>query len=151
MSDEKRIRNINFWHFILFAFIVVWVGGAYLYLDNKTEIISNHPSLIVIGEPSSINLTNFFQFNSSNPPSHLLNSLVKQPFITKPEYHPGDIVVVKFFYVEAIVIEKSSPARDDYEIMYKDHNHVLQKISLPKEMLMYPSEGVLNPVSLLVD
>ena len=71
----------------------------------------------------------------------------------KDEYRFGDVVVIKYFYVEAVVMDRDRvlPLGDSYTILYKDRNHVLQKITLPKTMLMAPVEGVLSPASLLVD
>lgn len=150
-SDEKKIRSINFWHFVLVLFIVLWMGGAYIYLDKKTEIANRLPLVLIGDAASGVNMTNFFQVNPTNSSLFPTNYIFKQPFRMKTEHRFGDVVVVKFFYVEAVVLEKSSPTSDYYDIVYKDHNHVLQKISLPAEMLMVPVDGMLNPVSLLVD
>lgn len=149
--DEKKIRSINFWHFILILFIILWMGGAYIYLNKKVDVI-NHPPLVLIGDAASgIDMTNFFKANPTNTQLFSTNGTNRPLFYSKDEYQFGDIVVVKFFYVEAIVIEKSGPTSDDYDILYKDHDHVLQRISLPAKMLMVPADGMLNPVSLLVD
>ncbi len=151
IPDEKKIRSISIWHFVLVAFIVLWMVGAYVYLDKKTQMSIAAPPVIVLDEAAGITLTNFFQINSTNRQlSPAARNPTKPLFEIREKYFLGDVVVVKYFYVEAIVIGNSAVG-DDYVILYKDHNHTLQKISLPRALLMAPADGFLNPVSMLVD
>lgn len=154
VSDEKKVRSISVWHFLLMAFIVVWMVGAYIYLDQKSDANVAAPPVVVLDTADGINLTNLFQSSPTNMQLVKRTSDPSKPskamFELKPKYSLGDVVVVKYFYVEAIVV--GTPAMgDEYIILYKDHNHTLQKISLPRMFLMAPAEGVLNPVSMLVD
>ena len=148
-DDEKKMRSINSWYFVLVVFIIIWVIGAYVYLDKKADMSLNHPPVVVLDSADGIMLSNMFKVSGTN--MQLFPPTSKQEmFEVREKYQFGDVVVVKFFYVEAVVLEKSATS-DQYTVMYKDHNHALQKISLPRTMLMYPRDGVLNPVSLLVD
>lgn len=154
-EDERRVRTINVWHFVLIVFIVIWMAGAYLYLNKKTELsLVTPPVLLVNGSNSNLDLTNFFGLAATNNPlipsiKPLTNSTASPMFETKPRYDAGDVVVVKYFYVQAVIVEKVG--QDSYAILYKDHNHVLQKIVLPKAFLLSLSAGTLNPFSLLID
>jgi len=147
--DEKQVRSFEIWYLVLVAFIVVWIMGAYVYLDKKTDVTIGNPPVVVLDAVNGVNLTNFFQVNSNQTQLYPKNPLPHPMFTIREQYEVGEIIVVKYFYVEAVVVEKQ--ANDFYVVMYKDHNHVLQKLALPRAMLMYPAEGVLNPVSLLVD
>jgi hypothetical protein len=145
MTDEKKVQSSNFWNFLLIAFIVLWMVGAYLYLDGKSDVAMDISPVVVLDSVTSLNLTNFFQASSTNFP------VGKSAFINKEKYSYGELVIVKAFYVEALVIEVPPIGGTDYTLLYKDHNHVLQKIILPKTMLMSPVNGGIDPVSLLVD
>lgn len=156
-NDEQKVRSINFWHFILISFIILWVAGAYIYLEKKTDVSLTRPPVILLDSGNALDMTNFFsvsatnttlfqkQLGGTNTPQ--LNDM----FQVREKYFFGDVIVVKYFYVEALILGKTSSTSDEYDILYKDHNHVLQKISLPREMLMAPASGLLNPMSLLVD
>lgn len=147
---EKKVKSINIWHFLLITFIVLWMAGAYIYLNKKTNLsISNAPVLLIDGGG-----TNFFRVSDTNTPIFSTN-ISTNPFPpppifeVKPKYEVGDVVIVKFFYVKAVVVGKDTS--DYYEILYKDQERTLHKITLPRVFLMSPAPGVLNPVSLLVD
>lgn len=65
----------------------------------------------------------------------------------KGSYDVKDLVIVNYFFVEGIVVDKQG---NNYTVMYKDHNRVLQKITVPKEFLLSPTADVkLNPAVLL--
>jgi len=145
--DEKQIRSFEIWYFVLVGFIVIWMMGAYVYLDKKTDVTLSNPPVVVLDAVNGIDMTNFFQVKSNQ--TQLFPKTARPMFEIRDKYEVGEVVVVKYFYVEAVVLEKQ--AGDSYVIMYKDHNHTLQKIAIPRTLLMCPAEGVLNPVSLLVD
>lgn len=152
--DEKKVRSFGIWQFLLVTFIVLWMVGAYVFLEQKTRSNSTTIPVVVLDNVNGVDFSNFTKIGSNTSTIYFTkkNELNNRPdFECKDNYSMGDIVVVKYFYVEAVVIDKSLPSGNAYTILYKDHNHVLQKIILPKEMLMAPAEGVLNPVSLLVD
>lgn len=145
--DEKRIRNFNFWNAILIIFIVIWLAGAFVYLDKKTDIKNPNPPIVVLDSADGLVLSNMFSLGEK---TNQVFPDVTSKFELREKYDVGDIIVVKFFYVEGVIMEKNTTS-DSYTIIYKDHNHVLQLITLPRQFLLYPKAGVLNPVSLLVD
>lgn len=148
-SDEKRVKNGNFWYVILIAFIVLWMFGAYYYLHTKNQLNTN-PPVVVLDSTSGIDIGGFFRTNPISSKLSLTNSSLVQPMYgVRSHYDVGDIIIVKYFYVEAVVLGKN--AGDSYVVLYKDHNHTLQRVSLPRIMLLSPVDGVLNPASLLVD
>jgi hypothetical protein len=132
-------------HYLLIAFIVVWVVGAYFFLDNSPVAIPN--PVPILDASGGLDLTNLFGLLSTN------ELIIPKPpaFEVRDKYVFGDIVVVKFFYIHAVVLEKSSFGSDSYTILYKDRNHVLQKVVLSRDLLMAPANGTVNPISLLVD
>lgn len=155
-SEEKKLRSINFWYVLLLSFIILWVAGAYVYLYKKTDdaLLTSPPIVLVegLGGISPDEFTNFFTMNSSNMNSLLPELSSKPPlFEAKEVYEIGEIVVVRYFYVEAVIIDRSYPGGNSYTILYKDHDHALRTINLPKNLLMSPKNGVLNPFSLLID
>ncbi len=152
--DEKKVRTFGIWHFILVAFIIIWMVGAYTFLKEKVDVTYDASPIIVLDSGGNINLlTNLFepQLKTNAVKSQTeTNAMTMPSVVVKPEYHYGDIVIIKYFYVEGVVLGKSAVG-DDYTVVYKDHNHVLQKISLPRTMLLSPTNGALNPISLLID
>lgn len=149
-DDERKVRNINIWHFFLIAFIVIWVTGAYFCLSKKPDLSLTN-SLLDSKPTNFENLFTFFPTNNSfiHRGQSLTNPLSASIFYTKHSYKPGDVVIVKYFHVQAVILEKVG--QDSYCIIYKDHNHVLQKIVLPKIFLLFPSVGILPLFSLLID
>ena len=150
--DERKLRSVNFWYVLLLSFIIVWMCGAYLYLYTKTENSASPP--IVLIEGGGVDLNSISNLFSVNAPPVSTNDLkgAKPLFVTKEDYSIGEVVIVKYFYVEAVVIDKSIPNGSAYTLLYKDHNHTLRTIKLSKTLIMAPADtGSLNPVSLLVD
>lgn len=150
--DEKKVRSIGVWHFVLMAFIVLWMVGAYIYLDKKSDVTVGSPPVIVLDSSGGVTLTNFFTAGTNSQMLPALPTVGTKPsYEVKAKYSFGDVVVVKYFYVTGVIIDKSLPVGDSYTVLYKDHNHVLQKVVLPRTMLMTPTDGSFSPVSLLVD
>jgi hypothetical protein len=143
--DEKRIRSMNLWYFALIGFVCVWVTGAYLYFSKKDSSPKSSSAIDVSGD---LSFSNFMTLTNKSP--LLVNTMARESslFTEKKTYSLGDIVVIRYFYVAGVVLEKHG---DYYDVVYKDHNHTLQKITLTKAMLLSPKDGVLNPVSMLVD
>lgn len=148
-QDGKKVERSTFWYVLLIISIILWMAGSYFYLDYKANVILSNPPVVILDATSGVNMTNFFRVNPSQTQLYPTNSAPRPMFEIRENYNIGDVVVVKYFYVEAVVLEKQTG--DSYVIMYKDHNHTLQKIAIPRSLLMYPADGVLNPVSLLVD
>lgn len=149
---EKKTRTFGAWHFILIVFVVTWMISAYVFLkDGVDDVIHDVSPAIVLDEHGKINLfPNLFEPRMRTNKIQVDTNSTMPSIVVKPDYHYGDIVIIKYFYVGGVVLSKSAVG-DDYTVMYKDHNHVLQKISLPRTMLLSPTNGALNPISLMVD
>jgi hypothetical protein len=144
-SDEKKIRHVNFWYVVLVVFIVVWMGGSFLYLNHQTHDLANNPPVAILDAAGGIDLSILSKTGTNQHAGKI------PLFTVKETYEFGDTIIIKYFYVKAVVLGKSATLGDSYEVIYKDHNHVLQKIILPRMMLLAPEEGTLPPSSLLVD
>jgi hypothetical protein len=137
--NEENIRNNNFWYIVLLiTFILVWISGAYVYFHPKT----NNPPVVVLDVMGGIDLTNSLRMSPTN------TSIVRPMYEIREKYERGEIVIIKYFYLKAVVLDE--PTNDFYEVLYKNHG-TLQKITLPRHLLMHPVDGDLNPVSLLLD
>jgi hypothetical protein len=155
-SVEKSIKKLNVWLGIMVGFIVLYSIVMLITIDQKTEkALQMHP--VVMIDPATLALTSDSYTNLIHPialrPPLTTNAPTIDPkpmFEQKESYEIGDFVVVNFFYVETIIVEKLP--KDYYRLMYKDHEHVLQTIDLHKQFLLAPtSYNVVSPVSLLVD
>jgi len=128
-EDERKVKNINVWSFFLLLFVVVWMAGSYIYLNRRADV--SIPPVIILDEAQKIGLTNS-HFPPKNP------TAAKSSFEIRETYNVGDTVIVSYFYVEGIVVKKSALG-DEYTIMYENHNHTLELITLPRTFLMAPS------------
>lgn len=174
-TTEKSIKNLNRWLAILVSFVVFYSAAMLAIIDRKSDIamqIQTQPVLMIdpmtmginstvysnLVHPSFLRSTNVLSnvVTSVKPPtdqnaSAALSTTAPKPmFEQKDSYEVGDFVVVNFFYVEVVVTKKVD--KDNYEVMYKNHEHTLSKIVLNKQFLLSPtSYNVVSPVSLLVD
>lgn len=157
MSEQTdKENNLNKWLAGLVGAIIVWTIGVLFYIDNKIEPKSPPINTIILVDKETGKIinpayTNLFlpQFvKSSNTNKSTQNSINRKPaFEHKDTYSVEEFVIINYFYVEGIVVEKSG---DLYTVMYKDHNHTLQKVTVTKELLLSPTSYI-SPVSLLVD
>ena len=161
LKDKSEIKILNRWLIALAVIIILWAAGIIMYVDKRTSP-SNHPLPIIMvdadtGKVIDPAYTNLFVHSLASEVSKNANmsdisapeNATKPLFEQKEFYNIKDFVVVNYFYVEGIIVDRSG---DDYTVMYKDHNHVLQKLTLPKELLLAPtSKNSVSPVSLLVD
>jgi hypothetical protein len=155
VSEEKKLKSINLWYILLLSFILIWVAGAYIFLYKKTDAAYLNPPPIVLVEGlegvSQKTFTNIFQINQTNTSNIISDVTTKPLFETKDHYELGDVIVVRYFYIKGVVIDRSYPGGDTYTVLYKDHGHTLRTIKLPKEFLMTPTGGDLNAIFLLGD
>lgn len=148
-DDEKRVQSINFCYLILVAFVVIWMVGAYFYLKQKTELSIDNPPVVVL-DAAGLTISNLFNtstnsvFWAKDPKKFLTSPMLE----VKNKYSFGDVVIIKFFYVKAVVLTKEP--EDSYTVLYRNHNKDLQKITLPRLMLMSPGDYV-SPFSLPMD
>lgn len=154
-DDESKIKSMNILHIVLVIFIVSWIlGGAY-YLASSDAILILDPVPKLIGDKDSSNDINDFislphnLLSNSAPINISTNEVSKPKFKIKDSYKFGDIVVIRFFYTVGVIIDKSIPTGDSYVVLYRDENNVLEKINLPKDMLLSPPAGMVNPLSLI--
>lgn len=152
IDESVKLKTLNIWMFILVGIAIIWTGLIIFYVEKKTDKISNYrmPIIMVdsVGKIIDPSYTNLFpvSFVSQEKTN---NKLPYVPlFESKDSYEIMDVIIVKFFYIRGVVIDKSG---DRYTILYKDQSHIIQQISLPKEFLLSPTSRDLNPFSLLLD
>ncbi len=132
----------------------------FMIVDKKTEkALQVHPVVVIDPNTMAVNssYTNLIHpialrtnIPINNASTVVTNVPAKPMFEQRDSYEVGDFVVVNFFYVETIVIEKLP--KDYYRVMYKNHVHTLETLVLHKQFLIHPtSYNVVSPVSLLVD
>lgn len=161
LKDKTEIKTLNRWLIALAVIIILWAAGIIMYVEKRTSP-SNHPLPIIMVDADTGRVidpayTNLFNNSVLNDISKTVNmSDIKAPsnatkplFEQKDHYNIKDFVVINYFYVEGIVVNRSG---NEYTVMYKDHNHVLQKIDISVEFLLSPtSQNSVSPVSLLID
>lgn len=142
-KDHAQLKTLNRWLMALVAFIVIWVAGLYFYIDTETH--PKPPIPVISIDPITGKITNAAQ------PKLLPNStntVAKPMFEQKDSYDKMDFVIINYFFISGLVVDRHG---NDYTIMYKDSNHVIQKIIVPKELLLSPTSAyAVNPASLLV-
>lgn len=149
LKNRSEIKSLNRWLIALVVIIIIWAAGIIMYVDKRTSS-SNHPLPIIMvddntGEIIDPAYTNLFNYSNINSQSNTIKPL----FEHKDHYNVKDFVVVNYFYIGGIVIDRSG---DEYTIMYKDHNKVLQKFTISGEFLLSPiSQTSVSPVSLFID
>lgn len=156
-TNESRIKRLNIGLAILIVCIVVWTIGIFIYMEHEINIATSKtiPLTLVNTLTGKIDATAYSNMFPSNMVSSVTNDLSNtnissQPiFKEKTEFNQYEMVIIKYFYTPALILEKSN---NKYVLLYKDHNHMLQQITLPFEMLLSPSSSdIVNPISLLVD
>ena len=146
--DQTNFTTLNRWLIALVIGIIIWIIGIVILIEQKADrtIMSTPP---VIPKILSSNVVASATATVTTIKSNSFNK-VKPLFEQKKSYDVQDVIIINHFWVEGIVVEKLN--ENTYTIMYKDHNHVLQKITLPKEFLLSPtSKNSISPISLLVD
>lgn len=149
-KDTAQLKNLNRWLTGLIAFIVIWTIVIVFYVDKKTE--DQLPVPILMFDPSSGKITNLVYSNLF--PTNFIaskelsktNDTVKPLFEQKDRYEKMEFVIINYFFISGLVIDQND---NNYTIMYRDYNRVLQKIIVPKEMLLSPTSSAVNPTALL--
>lgn len=150
-KDKADLKSLNRWLGILVVFIILWGIGMFFYVEKKTEQVANRPIPVVMLDPASGKITSIAYTNlvpsSFTAPAKTNDVSIHPSFEQKKSYENMDFVVINYFFVAGLVVEKNG---NNYTVMYKDHNHVLQKTIVPVEMLLSPtSYNGVNPLSLL--
>jgi hypothetical protein len=151
--DDQHVRHTNHLILALIAFIVCWMVGSCAYFYKKTDPSSANPPVLVLDATHSLSVGGFF----TNAPSVRMISPTNQTSVLsagsreKKQYEPGDVLIVKYFHIIVVVLESPKSSEGDYLVFYRDHNNTLQKISLPRMMLMVPPSESLSASSTLLD
>jgi hypothetical protein len=146
-ADTDQLKQLNRWLFLLVIFIVVWALGMVFYVQKRTEPPAKPITPLVAIDTTSGKVTNSSYVNLF-PKAISGGSPSKLAYEQRESYQVMDFVIINYFFVEGLVVEKKG---DDYTVMYKNEEGTLQKITVPKELLIAPASGtVVNPASLLV-
>jgi len=150
-KDTIQLKKLNRLAIGLIIFIMIWTVSIFLYIDKKTE--EKPPIPILMIDPSSGKITNmvYSNFFPTNLASQLqpskTNEIVKPLYEQKDTYDTMEFVIINYFFIGGMVVDKSG---NNYTIMYRDYNRVLQKVIVPREMLLTPTSSAgVNPASLL--
>jgi len=156
IPDTIELKKLNKWLLALVVFIVVWSVGLLLYVDQRVDHVrSTTPAIITvdthsgkISNPAHMNL--FPPAMQTKQTKELTNGNLSKPvYEQKQTYEVMDFVVINYFFINGLIAEKSG---DEYVVLYKDHNHVLQKVTVPRTLLLSPTSyyGV-SPAALIGD
>lgn len=149
-KDTAQLKTLNRWLLGCLVFIIVWSVAIFFYVNKKTEEKSPIPVIMVdptTGKITNVSYTNLFPANFVAPTPTATNQVVKPMYEQKDSYEKMDFVIINYFFVSGLVVDKNG---DNYTVMYRDYNRVLQKIIVPKELLLAPTETApVNPAALL--
>ena len=144
-TDSHQLKNLNRWLTGLVVFIIIWTIGVLLVIKKKDESAPYTP--VVMVDSASGKITNSTYVNLF--PKGIAAPVIPKnsAYQRKEVYQVMDYVIINYFFVEGLVVERNG---ENYTVMYKDENQVLQKVIVPRELLMSPSPGtVVNPASLI--
>lgn len=136
---ENQLRSWNWILWILIVFIGMWFYAVLLSINTKTKSIESQMIYMDAIPPNILNSPKSLM-NTSIVPSNI--SVYNQ----SATYETGDVVVVKFFNIKGVIIERLSGKR--YSVLYKNNDHSLNTVTLPAEFIMKPSATMLDPYSL---
>ena len=132
-EEETNLKCYRILHFLFIVFIACWMIGVYFYIKEKYEV--PHATDVTLTSDSFYFSTNHLNPNNTTP--------VQIPdYVVLEKYNIGDIVTIRYFLIEGVVVNRSIPSGENYSILYKDINHTLHKITLPKKMLMIKKSPV---------
>ena len=142
MEKEQEIKRLNRWLIVLVLFLILWTTSIFIYLKEN-------PSASFIDKPVVVTMVT----NNSNLPTLSKRNALNEPlFKQQSTYKVRDFVIINYFYISGIVVDVNQ--NDNYTIMYKDHLGVIQRVSVPGEMLLVPTSYFVSPLlpaSLLPD
>jgi hypothetical protein len=149
-KDTNQLKNLNRWLLALVGFIIIWSVGIFVYVDQKAET-PKPPIPVIMVDPATGKVTNVAHAKIV-PPAFVstpktTNEIGNPMFEQRGSYEKMDFVIINYFFIAGLVVDRQG---DNYTIMYKDYNRVLQRIIVPKELLLFPtSANGVNPASLL--
>lgn len=149
-KDTVQLKNLNRWLLALVGFIIVWSVGIFFYIDKKPDP-TKPPIPVIMIDPTTGKVTNVA--HAKIVPTTFVslpkttNEVSKPMYEQKDSYEKMDFVIINYFFIAGLVVEKQG---DNYTVMYKDYNRVLQRVIVPKEFLLSPTSAMaVNPASLL--
>jgi hypothetical protein len=145
-TDTDQLKQLNRWLFLLVIFIVVWALGMVFYVQKRTEPQVTPVVPLVSVDATTGKITNNAAVNLF-PPTIAKGAPKKSAYEQRESYQVIDFVIINYFFVEGLVLEKKG---DEYTVLYKNEAGTLEKITVPKELLIAPASGtVVNPASLM--
>lgn len=137
-GETTQITILNRWLIGLVVFIIVWSSSMFFYMKPRPDVSATPPA-ITLSSNSTV-------YSNSVPLKSLVKNTntVNPEFVKKDSYVPQEIVVINYFYVKAIVLEKHGK---NYKVMYEDFNRDLQITTIPGDMLLSPTSAAANPFS----
>jgi hypothetical protein len=162
---SRTVTILNRWLVGLVAFSIIYTMVIFTVVEQNQEKLLKGLTPITLVDPSTLrssytNLihpqliqyatagaSNIHKESTTNGTS---TNAFRPLFERKASYDVGDFAIVSYFYIQGVIVEKLP--NDVYVVMYKDHNHVLQKVSISKDFIVVPTSNyAINPASLLVD
>jgi hypothetical protein len=157
---QRQIKTLNTWMLVLIACIAVYSIGILVLIDKKaSEYIKS--SQVYVLDPTTMRISsqysNIFHSISTELEQELnedsivsTNNISPPMFIRKDKHEVGDFVIIRFFYIQAVISEVNGGGM--YTLMYKDHNRVMRNITLDNQFILSPvSPYSVNPMSFLSD
>lgn len=156
MSDEpsvesKEVKNLNRWLIALVIFVTIWSLGIFVYVGQKVEVPATEESISALvvggytGKIVSTSYTNLFALTQTNKNGTVSTNEIAH-YEHRDVYKKLDFVIIDHFFIEGIVVDKSG---DNYTVLYKDRNRSLQRIIVPKTLLLIPAPSTwVNPYEL---
>lgn len=148
-KTDAQLKHLNRWLIALVIFIVIWTLGVFIYLYQKPSPPIPPVPFIAIdysnGKITNSAHTNLFpkSFGGQSKTNEYVSPLFEQ----RSSYEKMDFVIINYFFIAGLVVDRQG---DNYTVMYKDYNKVLQRIIVPVELLLYPTSSYgVNPASLL--
>lgn len=149
-GDTAQLKTLNRWLIGCLIFIIIWSITIFFYVNKRTEVKSQVPIIMVdqtTGKITNLGYTNLFPSSFVSSPQSPTNEVVKPMYEQKDSYDKMDYVIINYFFIGGLVVDRNG---DNYTVMYRDYNRVLQTVTVPKQMLLSPTAAApVNPAALL--
>lgn len=152
LDSENQLKRLNIFLYSLCTFLLIYCVTMFYTLQIKTDNIKNvqttlqtivmYPKNHQIGGLDTITNTTLVTTNITTPATVVPYN--EKTFVNQKEYLRGDVVLLKYFNIYAVVQDKAS-VDEYYNIMYRDNNHRLEVFSVPVSFLLKPSANVMTP------
>lgn len=159
INDKSEIKSLNKKLIALAIIIVIWAVSVIMYVDKKASSFNDSSPIVLVDVDTGKVIGPIYTNTFNTPISEEVlknvdmsgirtpNNETKLLFEKKESYNIKEFVVISYFYIGGIITDKNG---NDYTVMYKDHNHTLQKITITKDFLLSPtSQKSTSPAPLL--